>query len=93
MRIALAHRAEIAGWSQGPQVLLWAVLGTYTGWSSVAVWVNLTTALTGSGAPIDGPAGVAGQAAVFAGATAIAVVLVSVAVATAWFRMRRPAAA
>ncbi|MCG8927789.1 hypothetical protein [Lentzea sp. CC55] len=51
------------------------MLGVYTGWSSVAIWVNLTTALAGSGAPVDGTAGVAGQIAVLAGATATAVAL------------------
>ncbi|KOV78222.1 hypothetical protein ADL03_40500 [Nocardia sp. NRRL S-836] len=75
LRIALAHRAEIGRWQRVPRVLLWSVLGVYTGWSSVAIWVNLTTALTESGAPIDGTAGVAGQVAVLAGATATAVAL------------------
>ncbi|MFD5828283.1 hypothetical protein [Lentzea sp. NPDC060358] len=75
VRIALRHRAEIARWRRAPRVLLWSTLGVYTGWSTVAIWVNLTTALTESGAPITGPAGVAGQVAVLAGATATAVVL------------------
>lgn len=75
LRIALTHRAEIARWHRAPRVLLWSTLGVYTGWSSVAIWVNFTTALTESGAPIDGTAGVAGQIAVLAGATATAVVL------------------
>lgn len=39
------------------------------------IWINLTTALTESGAPIDGPAGVAGQVAILVGATATEVVL------------------
>ncbi|MEU7478208.1 hypothetical protein AB0A63_19645 [Lentzea sp. NPDC042327] len=134
LRLALAHRAEIARWHRSPRLLLWTMLGVCTGWSTVAIWVNLTTALTGSGAPIDGTAGVAGQVAVLAGATATAVALlwrtsgllsyglavawalvavviaaadagqpalavvaaaalVLVAAATAWFRMRRTAAA
>ncbi|WP_439658484.1 hypothetical protein ACSHWB_39825 [Lentzea sp. HUAS TT2] len=91
LRIALGHRAEIARWQRAPRVLLWSTLGVYTGWSSVAIWVNLTTALTESGAPIDGTAGVAGQVAILAGATATAVVLlwrtaglVSYGMAVAW---------
>ncbi|MCX2951610.1 hypothetical protein [Lentzea sp. NEAU-D7] len=75
MDIAVRHRAEIAHWHRAPRVLLWSMLGVYTGWSSVAIWVNLTTALTESGAPIDGPAGVAGQIAILAGATATAIAL------------------
>lgn len=75
LQIALGHRAEIARWQRAPRVLLWSTLGVYTGWSSVAIWVNLTTALTESGAPIDGTAGLAGQIAILAGATATAVAL------------------
>ncbi|RDI23135.1 hypothetical protein DFR72_111266 [Lentzea flaviverrucosa] len=75
MDIAVRHRAEIARWHTAPRVLLWSMLGVYTGWSSVAIWVNLTTALIESGAPTDGPAGVAGQIAILAGATATAVAL------------------
>jgi hypothetical protein len=42
-------RVAIRAWSPLAQVLLWGTLGLYTGWSSVAVWLNLTTALVGSG--------------------------------------------
>jgi hypothetical protein len=76
LSIALSHRAEIASWPPVGRGLLWGVLGTYTGWSSIAIWVNLTTALAGSGAPLTGPAGVAGQLAILAGATATAVAIV-----------------
>lgn len=75
LRIALAHREEIAGWSRLGRVLLWGTLGVYTGWSSIAVWVNLTTALAASGAPITGTAGVVGQVAILAGATATGVAI------------------
>jgi hypothetical protein len=44
----------------------------------VAIWLNLTTALVGSGAPITTPAAIAGQAAILAGA-------VGTAVAITWF--------
>jgi hypothetical protein len=57
---------------------LWGPFGLYTGWSSVAVWLNLTTALVGSGAPITTPAAMLGQAAILAGA-------VGTAVAITWF--------
>ncbi|MGW6441462.1 hypothetical protein [Lentzea sp. NPDC055074] len=75
LSIALGHAAGIARWHRAPRVLLWSMLGVYTGWSSVAIWVNVTTAFTESGAPIDGAAGVAGQIAILAGATATAVAL------------------
>ncbi|GFH37475.1 hypothetical protein [Streptomyces pacificus] len=76
MSVALDHRSGIAGWGPVPRGLLWWMLGVYAGWSSIAVWVNLTTAVAGSGAPVDGAAGVAGQFAVLAGATATAVAVV-----------------
>ncbi|MFE0037172.1 hypothetical protein [Streptomyces sp. NPDC059015] len=76
MSVALEHRFAIAAWRPVPRALLWWMLGIYTGWSTIAVWVNLTTAVAGSGAPVDGGAGVAGQLAVLAGATSTAVVIV-----------------
>ncbi|MEV4916754.1 hypothetical protein AB0K47_08075 [Streptomyces tirandamycinicus] len=76
MSVALEQQGAIAGWGPLPRGLLWWMLGVYTGWSSIAVWVNLTTALAGSGAPVDGAVGVAGQCAVLAGATATAVAVV-----------------
>ena len=73
---AVPARAAIARWSLLGRVLLWGTLGLYTAWSSVAIWLNLTTALVGSGAPIDTPAAVIGQAAILAGATGTAAVII-----------------
>ena len=44
----------------------------------MAVWLNLTTALVGSGLPITTPAAIVGQGAILAGAvgTAVAITLV-----------------
>jgi hypothetical protein len=75
---ALEQRTAIQAWSPLGRLLLWGTLGLYTGWSSVAIWLNLTTALVGSGAPITTPAAVLGQAAILAGA-------VGTAVAITWF--------
>ncbi len=72
LQVAIGARSEIAGWSRLGRGLLWVGTGVYTGWASVAVWVNLTTALADSGAPVTGPAGIVGQLAVLAGATATA---------------------
>ena len=74
-RIALAQHDAIRRWSPTGRLLLWTLLGLYTGWSSVAIWLNLTTALTTSGAPLTGALGVAGQLAVLAAAVAAAVAL------------------
>lgn len=76
LRTAMADRAGTADWNRWRRGLLWAVLGTYTGWSSIAVWANLTTALTGSGAPVTGTAALLGQLAVLAGAAATAAAIV-----------------
>ncbi len=70
LSVALAHRAQIAAWSPVGRTLLWALLGLYTGWASIAIWVNLAAALVGSGAPTAGAAAFAGQLAILAGATA-----------------------
>ncbi|MBN6040334.1 hypothetical protein [Amycolatopsis sp. 195334CR] len=75
LTIALSDREGIRTWPTPGRVILWALLGIYTGWSSIAIWLNLTTALTESGAPIAGAAGIGGQLAILAGATATAVFL------------------
>jgi hypothetical protein len=56
-------------------LLLRGTLGLYTGWSSVPVWLNLTTALVGRWAPSSPPA-IAGQVAVLAGAVGTAVAII-----------------
>jgi hypothetical protein len=76
--LTYAQEAAIRAWKPLAQVLLWGTLGLYTGWSSVAVWLNLTTALVGSGLPITTPAAIVGQGAILAGA-------VGTAVAITWF--------
>ncbi|GAA3567750.1 hypothetical protein GCM10022197_24920 [Microlunatus spumicola] len=75
LRVAVAAREEIATWSTLGRFLVWSTLGLYAGWSTVAIWLNLTTALAFSGAPVSGTAGVVGQLAVLAGATATAVLV------------------
>ena len=72
---ALEQSATIRTWSPIGRVLLLGTLGLYTGWSSVAVWLNLTSALIGSGAPITTPAAIAGQVTILAGAAATAVAI------------------
>jgi hypothetical protein len=74
---AMGQRQAIRAWSPLAGVLLWGTLGLYTGWSSVAVWLNLTTALIGSGAPITTLAAILGQAAILAGAVGTAVAITS----------------
>jgi hypothetical protein len=73
MRTALADQSTIAGWSRLGRALLWWTLGMYTGWISVAMWLNLTTAFAGAGAPITGAVGIAAQVAALAGALGTAV--------------------
>lgn len=91
LRIALSERSRIAGWSRLGQVLLWWTLGLYAGWISVAMWLNLTTAFAGMGAPITGTVGIVAQLATLAGALGTAVIilrwtggLVPYAIAVGW---------
>jgi hypothetical protein len=78
MAYAVEQRAAIRAWSPLARLLLWGTLGLYTGWSSVAVWLNLCTAVVGSGAPVTTPAAILGQIAILAGA-------VGTAIAITWF--------
>lgn len=75
IKVAVTNRAELDGWSALGRALVWGTLGFYTGWSTVAIWLNLTTALAFSGAPVTGTLGVVGQLAVLAGATGTAVLV------------------
>ncbi len=75
LRVAVGARAELASWSGLGRGLVWATVGLYAGWSTVALWLNLATALAFSGAPVSGTAGVVGQLAILAGATATAVLV------------------
>ena len=75
LRIALAERHRIASWPRVGSVLLWWTLGMYAGWISVAMWLNLTTAFAGSGAPVTGALGLAAQVATLAGALGTAVII------------------
>jgi hypothetical protein len=72
LKIARQSRSQIAQWSLLGRSLLWGTLGLYTGWTSIAIWLNLATAMAGSGAPLTGTAGTLGQLAILLGATATA---------------------
>ncbi len=74
-RVALREAGRIGAWSGYGRAVLWGTLGLYLGWSSIAIWLNLTTALVASGVPLDGVAGLLGQLAILAGAAATAVAL------------------
>lgn len=76
MQVALASRTLISQWGSGLRSVLWWLLGTYLGWSSAAIWINLTTAVADSGAPITGTVGTVGQLAILAGVTGTATVVV-----------------
>lgn len=73
--IALAGRSTIAAWPRLGRALFWGMIGLYLGWCGAAIWLNLTTGLAGSGAPIDGVAGVLGQLAILAGVAGTAIVI------------------
>lgn len=77
LRIALTARSRIAGWPTLGRGLLWWTLGLYTGWLSVAMWLNLTTAFAGSGAPITGTLGIGAQVATLAGALGTVLVILT----------------
>ncbi len=75
MSVGLAGRSTIAGWPALGRVLFWVMIGLYLGWCGAAIWLNLTTALAGSGAPVDGVVGVVGQLAILAGVAGTAIVI------------------
>jgi hypothetical protein len=77
LTFAVGHKGDIAEGCTTGRALLWATLGAYTGWTSVAVWVNLAAALAQSGAPLARSAATLWQLAVLAGAAATVVLVIS----------------
>ncbi|MCD0486056.1 hypothetical protein LO771_27635 [Streptacidiphilus sp. ASG 303] len=76
LQIALRNRDAIARWPRAGRWLAWWTIGIYSGWSTMAIWINLTTAMAGSGAPVGGARGIGAQLAVLAGATMTAVAVI-----------------
>ncbi len=73
LRTALRNGETIASWSRGERVLLFALLGTYLGWTSIAIFVNVATVVQANGAPIEGTWGTVWQSLVLLAAAGVAV--------------------
>jgi hypothetical protein len=76
-RRVVAARDEIAAWSVAERGLLYLTLGVYSGWVSMAFFVQIGTVVQGAGAPYDTEWGIVWQALVLAAATGIAVLFVA----------------
>ena len=72
-----ARSAAVGSWPRWARGVLWSALGTYLGWTAIAVWLNLSTTLVDAGAPVDGTWGTVWQLLLAAAAagTAVAVLL------------------
>ena len=77
MRV-VAARGEIAEWNPIERGLLYGMLGAYSGWTSMAFFVQIATVAQGAGAPVDTGWGITWQALVLAAATGAAVGFVAV---------------
>ena len=77
MRV-VAARGEIAEWNPIERGLLYGMLGAYSGWTSMAFFVQIATVVQGAGAPVDTGWGITWQALVLAAATGAAVGFVAV---------------
>lgn len=80
-----ARYADMGSWPSSIRALLWMTIGTYLGWTTIAVWVNLSTVLYDLGAPVRSPWGFAWQLLLAAAATGTAAVMLSF-----LFRIARP---
>lgn len=72
-------RDELAAWNPLERGLLYLMLGTYSGWTSMAFFVQIGTVMQGAGAPVDTAWGQIWQLLVLLAASGVAVwfVLVS----------------
>jgi|GEM_PF-686963 len=77
-RRVVAARDEIEEWNPLERGLLYGLLGIYSGWTSMAFFVQIATVTQGTGAPVEGTWGTLWQALVLAAATGVAVVFVVV---------------
>ncbi len=77
-RRVVAARAEIASWKPIERGLLYLMLGAYSGWTSMAAFLQIATVTQGTGAEIDSTWGITWQLLVLAAATGLAVVFVVV---------------
>ncbi len=75
--VGVRHRARIATWPTVDRVLLWTLLGMYTGWASVAIFINVAVVVQATGAPIRGTWGLLWQ-------VLVALAAVGLGVAVAW---------
>lgn len=69
----VAARDEIAAWNPVERGLLYLMLGAYSGWTSMAFFVQIATVVQGAGAEVDTAWGITWQLLVLAAATGIAV--------------------
>lgn len=83
-----ARAAAVGSWPRWARGVLWGAVGTYLGWTAIAVWLNLSTTLVDAGAPVGGTWGTTWQLLLAAAAagTAVAVLLFTrtVSVALCW---------
>ncbi|WP_169077002.1 hypothetical protein [Microcella alkalica] len=66
-------RDELASWNPLERGLLYGLLGTYSGWTSMAFFVQIGTVTQGTGAPVDTAWGQVWQSLVLLAATGLAV--------------------
>lgn len=69
----VAARDEIAQWNPIERGLLQVMLGAYSGWTSMAFFVQVATVTQGSGAEVDTPGGITWQLLVLGAAAGMAV--------------------
>lgn len=69
----VAARDEIATWNVAERGLLYVMLGAYSGWTSMAFFVQVATVTQGSGAEVDSVWGITWQLLVIAAAAGMAV--------------------
>ncbi len=77
-RRVVAARAELASWSPFERGLLLFMLGAYSGWTSMAAFLQIATVTQGTGAEVDSSWGITWQLLVLAAATGMAVAFVVV---------------
>jgi len=85
MARAVRRRDAIAAWPAWERRLLGLLLGVYTGWASVAVFVNIATVTQSLGAPPAGARGAVWQSLVLLAAAWTAVAIARLSRGSIWY--------
>lgn len=87
LRRAASRQGAVATWPRWERRLLSFLLGVYTGWASIAAFVNVATVTQALGAPTDGVRGAVWQSLLLLAAASTAVAIARLSRGNIWYAL------